>query len=98
MLLYRVYILRQDELATERAYLIEQMQDQSQNAFASAAKVSMLATVLQQNAAADHRTYQRFAWAVYFGVSHTAALLQLFCCVSANLRCLDCLLVGNAAQ
>ena len=68
MVLCRVYFLRQDELASERAYLTEKMQAQSQNAFASAAKVSALANKLQHNAAADHQAYQRFAWAIYFGV------------------------------
>ena len=68
MVLFRVYILRQAELAAERMYLTDKMRDQSQNAFASAARVSQLASKLQQNAAADHRSYQRFAWAIYFGV------------------------------
>lgn len=88
MMLCRVYFLRQDELASERAYLTNKMQAQSQNAFASAAKVSALANKLQQNASADHHTYQRFAWAVYFGVSPLEWLLLI--CIMLPAPLLGC--------
>lgn len=68
MFLRRVFFLRRQELAVQRAKLTQQMQDESASTLAHATRVKDVASDLQQIAAADHQNFHRFAWATYFGV------------------------------
>lgn len=73
MFLRRVFILRRHEVASQRAALTSQMQDQHASTLANATRVTELASELKQNASADHQNFHRFAWSTYFGVRQTAS-------------------------
>ena len=80
MFLRRIFFLRRQELAVQRAKLTQQMQDETASTLAHATRVKDVAGDLQQNAAADHQNFHRFAWATYFGVGprlHWQSLLLL---------------------
>ena len=80
MFLRRIFVLRRQELAVQRARLTQQMQDETASTLAHATRVKDLASDLRQNAAADHQNFHRFAWATYFGVGpriHWQSLLVL---------------------
>ena len=78
MFLRRIFFLRRQELAVQRAKLTQQMQDESTSTLAHATRVKDVASDLRQNAAADHQNFHRFAWATYFGVSPCIQQRDLF--------------------
>ena len=90
MFLRRIFFLRRHELASQRAALTSQMQEQHASTLASATRVTDLASELKQNAAADHQNFHRFAWATYFGVRPLAhsSVSTYYQEVAASLQCM----------
>ena len=69
LLLQRMYFAQRCQLDAQRAALIAQMQEQSPNPIANAARTSALAAEVCANAAEDSKLLRTSAAAVYCGVS-----------------------------